>query len=74
MAIGEAMPDLRSQQNFLQLQGQLTMVEDRLAAARRFYNSRVVELNRRVEAFPSSIIARREGVGRADYFAPDAPG
>lgn len=56
IAIGEAMPDLHSQQNFLQLQGQLTMVEDRLAAARRFYNSRLVELNRRVEAFPSSII------------------
>ena len=49
------------------LQRQLATIEDRIAASRRFYNSRVVELNRRVEALPSAIVARRHGVARAEY-------
>lgn len=67
LALRERYPALNSQQNFLTLQRQLATVEDRIAASRRFYNTRVAELNRRIEAFPSSIVARRHGVGPAAY-------
>ena len=68
VALRERYPALNSQQNFLQLQRDLAMTEDRIAAARRFYNTRVEQLNRRVEAFPSSIVAQRHNVDRAEFF------
>jgi LemA protein len=64
----EAYPALNAQQSFVALQRELATTEDRIAAARRFYNTRVVELNRRIEAFPSSIVARRHRIAAADYF------
>ncbi len=60
--------ELNSQQNFLELQRQLALTEDRIAAARRFYNTRVERLNRRIEAFPSSLVADRHGFTRAEFF------
>ena len=68
VALRERYPALNSQQNFLQLQRDLAMTEDRIAAARRFYNTRVEHLNRRIEAFPSSIVAQRHSFHRADFF------
>lgn len=68
MALRERYPELDAQRNFLELQRQLALVEDRVAAARRFYNTRVERLNRRVEALPSAIVARRHGFARADFF------
>lgn len=68
VALGERYPALNSQHNFLELQRQLATTEDRIAAARRFYNTRVEHLNRRVEAFPSAIVARRHGFHRAEFF------
>ena len=53
----EAYPDLKASQNFLQLQGELTNTEDRIAAARRFYNGNVRAYNTRVQTFPSNVIA-----------------
>ncbi len=67
-ALSEASPRLNSNANFLELQRQLALVEDRLAAARRFYNTRVVAHNERVEAFPSNLIARAGRFGKAAYF------
>ena len=72
-AVAENYPDLKSSQNFLELQQQLGETEDRIAAARRFYNGNVRALNTRVEAFPSSVIAGMFGFTKADYFEVDDP-
>jgi LemA protein len=53
----EAYPDLKASQNFMDLQGEISDVENKLAAARRFFNSATRELNVAVEMFPSNIIA-----------------
>ena len=71
VALRERYPQLNSQQNFLDLQKRLTMTEDRIAAARRYYNTVVAKLNRRIEAFPSNFVARRMGAQPAEYFEPD---
>jgi len=53
----EAYPDLKANQNFIQLQEEISDIENKLAAARRFFNSATRELNNAVETFPSSILA-----------------
>lgn len=68
VVLGERYPQLDAQQNFLDLQLRLTITEDRIAAARRYFNMVVAKLNRRVDAFPSNIVARRGGIGPAEYF------
>lgn len=67
-AVAEAYPDLKANQNFLELQRQLAETEDRIAAARRFYNGNVRALNTRVEAFPSSVMAAWMKITKAEYF------
>ena len=56
-ALAEAYPDLKANTNFLQLQNELSSIEDKLAAARRFYNSAVQDYNTAREQLPGSIIA-----------------
>lgn len=56
-AVAEAYPDLKANQNFLELQRQLADTEDKIQAARRFYNSNVQDLNTSVQSFPGNIIA-----------------
>lgn len=68
VALRERYPHLNAQRNFLALQDELSITEDRLAAARRFYNTRVERLNRRIEAFPSAFVARRHRFDQAEYF------
>lgn len=70
-ALAERYPTLEADRHFLALQHQLAETEDRLAAARRFYNGNVRALNTRVEAFPSSVVARLASVRRAAYFLAD---
>ncbi len=53
----EAYPDLKANQNFLQLQGEISDIENKLAASRRFFNSTTKELNNAVQTFPSNIFA-----------------
>lgn len=73
IAVSEAYPDLKANQNFVALQNELTSTEDRIASARRYYNANVRELNTKVEAIPSKWFAGMAGVTRADYFeAEDA--
>ena len=67
-AIAEAYPELRADQHFLELQRELALTEDRLAAARRFYNGNVRELNNLVQTFPSNLVAGMAGASAADYF------
>jgi len=79
MARLERYPDLKASENFLQLQRELVNTEDRLQAARRFYNGNVRENNNLVQSIPSNIIASMFGFGLREYFeiddtrAADAP-
>ncbi len=68
VALREMYPQLDSQANFLRLQHDLAITEDRISAARRFHNIKVAELNRRTEAFPSNLIARLHRVEGGTYF------
>lgn len=68
MAVAEAYPDLKANQNFMALQNELTSTEDRIASARRYYNANVRELNTKVESVPSNIIAGLFNFSRAEYF------
>ena len=72
-AVAEAYPDLKANQNFLQLQRDLTDTEDRLAASRRFYNANVRSLNTKVETVPSNVVAGLFHIGRAEYFEAEDP-
>ncbi|MBO6687937.1 MAG: LemA family protein [Hyphomonas sp.] len=56
-ALAEAYPDLKANQNFLDLQDELAVIEDKIAAARRFYNSAVQDYNTAREQFPGSLVA-----------------
>jgi LemA protein len=64
----EAYPDLKANQNFLQLQGELSDIENKLAAARRFFNGATTEYNNAVESFPGNMIARNFGFNREVLF------
>ena len=67
-ALVENYPDLRSNENVLKLQEELTSTENRIGFARQFYNDIVAQFNTRQEVFPSTIIASAFGFRRADYF------
>ena len=69
----EAYPDLKSNQNFLELQRQLTETEDRIANGRRYYNANVAAYNTRVESVPSNIIAGIAHFEKATYFEVNDP-
>jgi len=69
----EAYPDLKSNQNFLELQRQLTETEDRIANGRRYYNANVAAYNTRVESVPSNIIAGLAHFEKATYFEVNDP-
>lgn len=64
----EAYPELKANQNFLQLQTEIADVENKLAAVRRFFNSATRELNNAVETFPSNILAGMFGFTRQPMF------
>lgn len=64
----EAYPDLKASGNVLALQGELANTEDRIAAALRFYNGNVRDLNVRCEAFPSNLVAGMFGFKTAEFF------
>jgi LemA protein len=64
----EAYPDLKANQNFLQLQEEMSDIENKLSAVRRFFNSATKELNNAVQTFPSNIIAGMFGFRKAEMF------
>lgn len=64
----EAYPDLKASPGFLQLQDELTNTEDRIAAARRFYNGNVRAFNTRVSTFPSNLVASMFGFTARQFF------
>jgi len=64
----EAYPDLKANQNFLQLQEELSDIENKLAAARRYFNAATTEYNTSTETFPSNLIAGNFGFHRETLF------
>jgi len=70
-AVVEAYPELKANENFLRLQNELTVTEDRIQAARRFYNGNVRDLNTRIEVFPSNLIASTFGFRPETFFEID---
>jgi len=64
----EAYPDLKASQNFIQLQEEISDIENKLAAVRRFFNSATKELNNAVQTFPSNILAGMFGFQREPMF------
>jgi LemA protein len=67
-AVAENYPDLKANQNFLALQGELTNTEDRIQTSRRFYNNNVQDYNRRVQSFPSNAIASMFHFKEEEFF------
>jgi len=67
-AVAENYPDLKASTNFLELQRELRDTEDKIQAARRFYNTNVRDLNIRIESFPANIVANIFRFARMDFF------
>ena len=67
-AIAEAYPDLKANQNFLALQAELSDTENKIQAARRFYNANVRDLNIAIEKFPSNVIAKSFSFSKMEFF------
>ena len=74
IALGEAYPELKANQNFLDLQKELSETENKIEMARRFYNGAVRELNTAVESFPSNAVAGGFGIGKRAFFEITAVG
>ena len=68
IGVAEAYPDLKANENFSQLQRQLEDTEDKIAYARQFYNSNVLEYNNKVETVPSSFIASLFNFAQKEFF------
>jgi LemA protein len=73
MAVAEAYPELKANQNFLALQEELVGTESKIAYARQFYNDQVTRLNTAVASFPSSLIAKLFGFEERRFFDIEDP-
>ncbi|MNQ10796.1 LemA family protein [compost metagenome] len=67
-AVAEAYPDLKANQNFIQLQEELVDTEDKIQASRRFYNGGVRDLNTKIQLFPNNIFAGMLGFKEREFF------
>lgn len=67
-AVAEAYPELKANENFSQLQAELTDTEDKIQASRRFYNSNVREMNIAVQSFPANMFVKMFGFKKRDLF------
>jgi len=70
-ALSEAYPDLKANQNFLQLQEELTGTEGRIAYARQFYNDTVYRYNTKIQSFPANVLANNFKFAEREYFRAD---
>ena len=73
MAVAEAYPDLKANQNFLALQEELTSTENKIAFSRQFYNDSVMTYNNKTQMFPSNIIANSFGFHDGEFFEIEVP-
>lgn len=67
-ALSESYPDLKANQNFAKLQDELSDTENKIQAARRFYNGNVRDFNIKIEVFPNNIIAKNLGFKKKEFF------
>lgn len=67
-AVAESYPDLKANQNYLQLQEELVDTEDKIQASRRFYNGAVTALNTKIQMFPTNIFAGMLGFKKREFF------
>lgn len=67
-AVSEAYPDLKANQNFIELQQELVDTEDKIQAARRFYNGGVRDLNTKIQVFPNNVFARMLGFTPREFY------
>lgn len=67
-AVAENYPDLKANQNFLELQRELTDTEDKIQASRRFYNGNVRDLNIKIESFPTNVVASMMHFTKREFF------
>jgi len=67
-ALSEAYPDLKANQNFLELQRELTDTEDKIQAARRFYNTNVRDFNTKLQVFPTNVFGKMLGFSDRKFF------
>ncbi len=67
-AVAESYPDLKANQNFLELQRELTDTEDKIQAARRFYNGNVRDFNTKIEIFPNNLISGMLNFTKREFF------
>lgn len=67
-AVAEAYPDLKANENFVQLQNSLETLESEIQMSRRYYNGAARDLNIKVESFPSNLVANSFGFSQAEYF------
>jgi LemA protein len=67
-AVAEAYPDLKANQSFQQLQAEIVDTEDKIQAARRFYNGAARDLNIKIQSFPTNIFANMMGFKKRDFF------
>jgi LemA protein len=72
MAVAEAYPDLKANQNYLELQSQLEGTENRIAQERQRFNTTVQAYNTAIRVFPASLVAKFRGFGNKEFFAADA--
>jgi LemA protein len=70
-AVSEAYPDLKANQNFIQLQNELVDTEDKIQASRRFYNGGVRDLNTKIQVFPNNVFAGMLGFTSREFFELD---
>jgi len=70
-ALSESYPDLKASVNFLELQKELTDTEDKIQAARRFYNGNVLDFNTKLETFPTNVISQMFGFKVSEFFAAE---
>jgi LemA protein len=70
-AVAENYPDLKADTNFLRLQDELSDLENKISAARRFFNNATNELNTSIEQFPSNILAKQFGFNMEEFFELD---
>ncbi len=71
-AVAESYPDLKANENFVELQRELVDTEDKIQGARRFYNSGVTNLNTKIQTFPANVVAGMFGFKNRDFFEVEA--
>lgn len=70
-ALAESYPDLKANTNFMELQGELSQLEEKIAYARQFYNDTVLMFNNAIQVFPANVIAGSFGFREEPYFKAD---